>query len=80
MLAAVLWNTDVLVRLPRKPQEVHSRYQDGLWWSEEAQGEERPYHVSLLSRPASQLSLVPCPISHTNIFPPLFSYLKESTA
>lgn len=40
--------TGFLVFLPRKPQKVHSRYQDGLRWSEEGQGEERPYHVSFL--------------------------------
>jgi hypothetical protein len=33
------------VLLPREPQEVHSWYQDGLRWSEEDQGEERPHHV-----------------------------------
>lgn len=31
--------------VPRKPQEVHPRYQDGLRWSQEAQGQERPHHL-----------------------------------
>lgn len=29
-----------IVRLPREPQEVHSWHQDGLWWSEEGEGQE----------------------------------------
>jgi hypothetical protein len=34
-----------LVRVPREPQEVHSRYQDGLRWLEEGQGPQRPVRI-----------------------------------
>jgi hypothetical protein len=39
----------LLVRIPREPQEVHSRHQDGVRWIEEGQGPERPDYVRLIS-------------------------------
>lgn len=44
------------VLLPRKPQEVHPRYQNGLRWSQEGQGEERPHHVSSVVHLSATLS------------------------
>lgn len=35
----------LIVRVPREPKEVYPRYQDGLWWSQEGQGPQRPHHV-----------------------------------
>ena len=35
-----------IVHLPREPQEVHPWYQDGLRWSQEGQGAQRPGYVS----------------------------------
>lgn len=32
-------------RLLGQPKEVHSRYQDGLWWFEEGQGQKRLDHL-----------------------------------
>jgi cytochrome c2 len=37
--------TFITVRIPREPQEVHPRHQDGFWWSQEGQGQERPDHL-----------------------------------
>lgn len=36
--------TVLIVRVPREPQEVHSRHEDGVRWPEEGQGQERPDH------------------------------------
>lgn len=47
------------VRVPREPQEVHPWHQDGLRWSEEGEGQERPDHVRLRKiRPLSLLSFM----------------------
>lgn len=53
------------VRVPREPKEVHPRHQDGLRWSQEGQGQERPDHLpprrdqvdEFLSLPSSSLYL-----------------------
>lgn len=52
--AALTFDTDTTnvalsptVRVPREPQEVHPRHQDGLRWPEEGEGQERPDHVRL---------------------------------
>lgn len=68
-LAQLTWISTV--RLPREPQEIHSRYQDGLWWSEEGQGEERPHHVSFFFLTCWLLELTFASASH--------SYLQENT-
>src|SRR3569833_1425417 len=58
------------VRIPREPQEVYPRHQDGLRWSEEGEGPERPDHVCFIfSSCFFRDALLTCPAS----------YLKEST-
>ena len=37
--------TNLAVRIPGKPQEIHPRHEDGLWWVEEGEGQERSDHV-----------------------------------
>ena len=72
-LVASANHSPTTVQVPREPQEVHPRYQDGLRWSQEGQGAQRPHHVCFpfsLSSPARNQRL-------TNF---QYSYLKESTA
>ena len=42
-----------LVHLPREPQEVHPRHQDGFRRPEEGQGQERPHHLPQGGHPIS---------------------------
>jgi hypothetical protein len=42
---AVAGRLTATVRLPREPQKVHPRDQDGLCRNEEGQGAKRPHHV-----------------------------------
>lgn len=47
----------IAVRVPRESQEVHSRHQDGFWWSQEAQGPQRLDHLPQGGDQISALSL-----------------------
>lgn len=48
-MARISWfletNNGALVHLPREPQEVHPRHQDGLRRSQEGEGQEGPHRV-----------------------------------
>ena len=67
------------LRVPREPQEVHSRYQDGLRWSQEGQGQERHHHVCFYSA-TPQPNRTSQDQHNWLIFFPHYSFMKEATA
>jgi hypothetical protein len=49
--------TELIVRIPREPKEVHSRHEDGIWWIEEGQGPERPDHVRVSKKKSKFIAM-----------------------